>query len=123
MRTALSPSRASDFLNCPLLYRFRTIDRLPEPPDPVAVRGTLVHAVLEKADPEALDLRAELLARVEEERRWWAVPGTSEEIADALVPMQHTPLGPLAGAARQRDVSGSRGVRPRGAPRTARRGR
>lgn len=47
VRSALSPSRASDFLNCPLLYRFRTIDRLPEPPDPVAVRGTLVHAVLE----------------------------------------------------------------------------
>ncbi|HUP99507.1 MAG TPA: PD-(D/E)XK nuclease family protein [Aeromicrobium sp.] len=47
VRTALSPSRASDFLTCPLLYRFRTIDRLPEPPDPVAVRGTLVHAVLE----------------------------------------------------------------------------
>jgi len=47
VRTALSPSRASDFLTCPLLYRFRTIDRFPEPPDPVAVRGTLVHAVLE----------------------------------------------------------------------------
>ena len=29
---ALSPSRASDFLQCPLLYRFRSIDRLPERP-------------------------------------------------------------------------------------------
>ncbi len=44
---ALSPSRAADFLTCPLLYRFRTIDRLPEPPSPVAVRGTVVHKVLE----------------------------------------------------------------------------
>ncbi|RIJ76485.1 RecB family exonuclease [Nakamurella silvestris] len=44
---ALSPSRAQDFKQCPLLYRFRTIDRLPEPPSPAAVRGTLVHAVLE----------------------------------------------------------------------------
>src|SRR6516225_5127134 len=44
---SLSPSRAGDFLTCPLLYRFRVIDRLPEPPSPVAVRGTLVHAVLE----------------------------------------------------------------------------
>ena len=26
---ALSPSRAGDFMTCPLLYRFRTIDRLP----------------------------------------------------------------------------------------------
>jgi len=45
---SLSPSRASDFKTCPLLYRFRSIDRLPEPPSPAAVRGTLVHAVLER---------------------------------------------------------------------------
>ncbi|MDS1268934.1 PD-(D/E)XK nuclease family protein [Lipingzhangella sp. LS1_29] len=44
----LSPSRALDFLQCPLLFRFRTIDRLPEEPKPAAVRGTLVHAVLER---------------------------------------------------------------------------
>jgi putative RecB family exonuclease len=43
----LSPSRAADFMTCPLHYRFPTIDRLPEPPSPAAVRGTLVHAVLE----------------------------------------------------------------------------
>lgn len=46
--TSLSPSRAGDFTTCPLLYRFRTIDRLPEPPGREAVRGTLVHSVLEK---------------------------------------------------------------------------
>ncbi len=45
---SLSPSRASDFMSCPLLYRFRTIDRLPEPADPAAFRGSLVHAVLER---------------------------------------------------------------------------
>jgi putative RecB family exonuclease len=44
---ALSPSRASDFMACPLLYRFRTIDKLPEPFSPLAVRGTVVHKVLE----------------------------------------------------------------------------
>jgi putative RecB family exonuclease len=47
-RPSLSPSRASDFKTCPLLYRFRTIDRLPERKSSAAVRGTLVHAVLEK---------------------------------------------------------------------------
>jgi putative RecB family exonuclease len=46
--TALSPSRAGDFMQCPLLYRFRVVDRLPEAPSPVAVRGTVVHAVLER---------------------------------------------------------------------------
>jgi putative RecB family exonuclease len=47
-RIALSPSRASDFKQCPLLYRFRAVDRLPETPTRSQVRGTVVHAVLEK---------------------------------------------------------------------------
>ncbi|MFC9328143.1 RecB family exonuclease [Kitasatospora sp. NPDC057015] len=46
--TGLSPSRAGDFLTCPLLYRLRVIDKLPEPPSSAATRGTLVHAVLER---------------------------------------------------------------------------
>lgn len=45
---ALSPSRAGDFMQCPLLYRFRVIDRLPEKPSAAATRGTVVHAVLER---------------------------------------------------------------------------
>jgi putative RecB family exonuclease len=44
----LSPSRAADFKTCPLLYRLRSIDRLPEQPTPDQARGTLVHAVLER---------------------------------------------------------------------------
>ncbi len=45
---SLSPSRAADFKDCPLLYRLRTIDRLPQRPSAAAARGTLVHAVLER---------------------------------------------------------------------------
>ncbi|MEU4692787.1 PD-(D/E)XK nuclease family protein [Actinoplanes sp. NPDC023714] len=45
---SLSPSRAADFKTCPLLFRFRTIDKLPELPTADQVRGTLVHAVLER---------------------------------------------------------------------------
>ncbi|MGK5685347.1 RecB family exonuclease [Actinoplanes sp. URMC 104] len=44
---SLSPSRAADFKTCPLLFRFRTVDRLPEQPSADQARGTLVHAVLE----------------------------------------------------------------------------
>jgi len=47
-RPALSPSRASDFKQCPLLYRFRAIDRLPEPSSAAQVRGSVVHAALEQ---------------------------------------------------------------------------
>lgn len=52
---SLSPSRANDFMQCPLLYRFRVIDKLPEKPSEAATRGTLVHAVLERLfdDPAA----------------------------------------------------------------------
>jgi len=66
IRQSLSPSRAGDFMTCPLLFRFRTIDRLPEPPDAAAVRGTLIHAVLEDLFGEGavgrtLDRAVELL--------------------------------------------------------------
>jgi putative RecB family exonuclease len=47
-RPALSPSRAGDFKQCPLLYRFRAVDRLPETPTTAQVRGIAVHAVLEE---------------------------------------------------------------------------
>ncbi|MYW78685.1 DUF2800 domain-containing protein [Streptomyces sp. SID8369] len=57
--TSLSPSRASDFMQCPLLYRFRVIDKLPEKPSEAATRGTLVHAVLERLfDAPAADRTA-----------------------------------------------------------------
>lgn len=44
---ALSPSRAADYKQCPLLYRFRAIDKLPEPDTTAQVRGTVVHSALE----------------------------------------------------------------------------
>ncbi|MDD4866255.1 MAG: RecB family exonuclease [Mycobacterium sp.] len=47
-RPALSPSRAADFKQCPLLYRFRAIDRLPEAPSAAQLRGSVVHAALEQ---------------------------------------------------------------------------
>jgi exodeoxyribonuclease V beta subunit len=61
-----------------------------------ATFGSLVHGVLEHADPRAPDLAAELLARVREEQQWWSVDATAEQIAEALLPMQHTSLGPYA---------------------------
>jgi putative RecB family exonuclease len=44
---ALSPSRAGDFRTCPLLFRLRVLDRLPEAASVDASRGTVVHKVLE----------------------------------------------------------------------------
>ncbi|MCW2818939.1 MAG: recB, partial [Marmoricola sp.] len=73
---------------------------LPSPMDGLpagATFGSLVHGVLEHADPQAPDLLAELTARVGEQRRWWSVDAPTDAIAEALLPMQHTSLGPLAG--------------------------
>ncbi|WP_199432164.1 RecB family exonuclease [Qaidamihabitans albus] len=62
-RPALSPSRASDFKQCPLLYRFRAVDRLPEVPTKAQVRGTLVHSVLERLFSLPRDERVPARAR------------------------------------------------------------
>ena len=45
--TSLSPSRVESFTSCPLAFRFSSIEKLPEPPSPHAVKGTLVHRALE----------------------------------------------------------------------------
>jgi exodeoxyribonuclease V beta subunit len=69
-----------------------------------AAFGSLVHGVLELADPEAPDLRVELLARTREQLQWWPVGVEADEIAEALVPSQHTSLGPLAAGLRLVDI-------------------
>jgi exodeoxyribonuclease V beta subunit len=69
-----------------------------------ATFGSLVHAVLETADPFAADLPAELERRVREHWAWWPVNAEPGAVASALVPMHDTPLGPLAEGLRLREV-------------------
>ena len=69
-----------------------------------AAFGSLVHAVLETADPLAPDLPAELEAQVRRHAAWWSVDAPPAELATALVPMHDTPLGPLAGELTLRDI-------------------
>ena len=69
---SLSPSRAGDFMTCPLLYRYRVIDKLPERPSPAAARGTVVHTVLERLfdlpATERTPERAAAFIRAEQEK-------------------------------------------------------
>jgi exodeoxyribonuclease V beta subunit len=71
-------------------------------PSPMAVLpvgatfGSLVHGVLEHADPQARDLRAELLEQIREQLVQWPVDLDPEDLADALVAVSDSPLGPLA---------------------------
>ncbi len=62
-----------------------------------ATFGSLVHGVLEHADPDAPDLRAELAARLAEQLVRWPVDLDHDQLVDALVAVHDTPLGPLTG--------------------------
>lgn len=83
---------------------------LPAPLSPMeglpagATFGSLVHAVLEHADPEQPDLLAEVRRHVVEQQQWWSVDAGADELAEALLPMQHTSLGPLADGRRLVDL-------------------
>jgi len=68
--------------------------------------GTLVHAVLEVADLSAPDLPAELAAHCTEQLRRGPVSGVDPAaLATALLPVAHTPLGPLAPGLRLADIA------------------
>ncbi|WP_424186162.1 RecB family exonuclease [Actinokineospora sp. G85] len=86
-RPALSPSRASDFKQCPLLYRFRAVDRLPERPSKAQARGTVVHAVLERLYGLPTAERVPAAAHAMLEPTWADLlarePGLSEIFDDA----------------------------------------
>jgi putative RecB family exonuclease len=86
----LSPSAVSEYENCPQLYKYRKIDKLPEPPSLDAERGTLIHTILqdlfefpsqERTPQTALDLlpsrwaaqlegKPALLEMVSSEKEW-----------------------------------------------------
>ena len=81
---SLSPSRALDFKTCALLYRFRVIDRLPEPPSLEAARGTVVHGILEKLFDLPAPGRTIAAATELVEPEWSAVVAEDPELAALL---------------------------------------
>jgi putative RecB family exonuclease len=83
-RPALSPSRAADFKQCPLLYRFRAIDRLPEAPSTAQLRGSVVHAALEQLYGLPAVRRGPDTARSLVESAWEHVIAAEPELAGDL---------------------------------------
>src|SRR4051794_2454281 len=81
LRAALSPSRAADFMQCPLLYRFRVVDRLAEAPSSAAVRGTVVHSVLERLFDRPAPERTLAAARDLLRPQWDALLAERPELA------------------------------------------
>ena len=84
MVPALSPSRAADFIQCPLLYRFRVVDKLPSPPNAAAARGTLVHAVLERLFDLPSAARTIEAAAALVEPQWRGLLEERPELADLV---------------------------------------
>jgi len=82
----LSPSRAADFKTCPLLFRLRSIDRLPEPPTPDKARGTLVHAVLERLFDHPAAQRTPAVAASLIEPQWRRLVEEEPELGEMLPP-------------------------------------
>jgi putative RecB family exonuclease len=85
-RPALSPSRAADFKQCPLLYRFRAIDRLPEPSSTAQVRGSVVHAALEQLYGLPASDRDPATAMTLVDPAWQRLVAAAPELADEFEP-------------------------------------
>ena len=74
-----------------------------------ATFGSLVHAVLEHADPQAADLRAELRGQVREQLVRWPVPvDRRRRWPTRWCRCCDTPLGPLAAGVTLRDIGAAR---------------
>jgi exodeoxyribonuclease V beta subunit len=83
----------------------------PDVPSPMATLprgakfGSLVHAVLETADPCAADFSAELEEQASRHLPCWPVDVFASELATALLPMNDTSLGPLASGLTLRQIA------------------
>ena len=71
-------------MQCPLLYRFRVIDKLPSAPSAAAARGTLVHSVLERLFDLPADGRTIEAATALVEPQWLALLEGEPELAELV---------------------------------------
>lgn len=107
----LSPTRAHSFRDCELLFRYRSIDKLPERPGAAAFKGTLLHSVLEDmfdlpphertvdtvsgmlptALEKYLETEPDLAFAIDESLEWPGEPGTpSDESIQLLLSSART---------------------------------
>ncbi len=84
LKATLSPSRIADFTSCPLKFRYRSIDRLPERPGSEALRGTIVHKVLEDLFDRPREERTEQFAIDDLARAFEAVVASQPNARFAL---------------------------------------
>ena len=105
--SSLSPSRANDFMTCPLLFRFRVIDRLPEEPGIPALRGTLVHAALEHLFDALAGERSVITATALLRDAWVELAAAEPEGAAVLAADAGVAFDADADDAARREVAGN----------------
>ena len=80
----LSPSRINEYQQCPQLYNYRTIQKLPEPISLDAARGTLVHTILEELLAQPVEDRTIDRAKSSVMAHWQAQKAESDELASLV---------------------------------------
>ncbi|XCB30143.1 PD-(D/E)XK nuclease family protein [Arcanobacterium hippocoleae] len=70
----------NDFRQCPLKFRFRVIDKIAEPPSAAALRGTLVHSVLEHLFDLPYYERTEANAQAALSTRWEELAAKDQQL-------------------------------------------
>lgn len=80
----LSPSRISEYQQCPQLYNYRVIQKLPEPISLDAARGTLVHTILEELLAEPITDRTLERAKSRSSHHWQNQKKTNPELSTAV---------------------------------------
>lgn len=81
----LSPSRISEYQQCPQLYNYRVIQKLPEPISLDAARGTLVHAILEELLAEPIADRTLERAKSRAAYHWQNQKDGDPELSAAVI--------------------------------------
>lgn len=77
----LSPSGASTFEQCPRRWRFRYVDRLPDPPGVAAIAGSFAHRVLELLFQENPEDRTPEIARRLARETWPGIESDPDFVA------------------------------------------
>jgi len=104
----------SSFKDCALAFRFSVIDRLPEPPAPHMVKGTLVHSALEglfwnhergARTPEAARASLDEAWRALQDDPEFAVLGLSAPEREAFLTEAETPSTPWVSSSSSRPTS------------------
>lgn len=81
---ALSASRAKEYLQCPLKFRYSVVDGLPQPPTEATIKGNVVHKALEDLFNLAPSERIPEAARTLLEQAWEGTLQTQQQAREVF---------------------------------------